>query len=155
MDIDLQEVRLEDLSKIVCRFQIGKHDQQSYPKSILVVRYEGTYRYGCQGNGDATFMFAMGNAGVKAFDPDAIILDLSELSYQWGDMLDCVFGIGDEVPRPLAMVVGPGCHSALGTLIFGVRSKEDACQQEEIFDTLEDAWAYITDKLDEDEDQRI
>ena len=154
MDIHLQEMRLEDLSEIVCRFHVGKHPQASYPKTILVVHYEGTYRYGSRGHGDATFMFAMGNAGVNSFDPDAIILDLTALSYEWGDGLDCLFGIGDEVPRPTSMIVGPLCRQAIGTLCFGERSKKDACQYDGIFDTLEDAWNYVSEKLDANEDQR-
>ncbi len=154
MDIQLQEARLEDLSSIACRFHIGKHPQESYPKDILVISYEGKYRDGSCGNPDATFMFVMGNAGVQAYNPDAIILDMSDLHYEWGDMLDCVFDVGDEKPCPSAIVVGDGCREAIGTLCFGINSKEDACQHEEIFDTLEDAWTYVTDKLDEIEDQR-
>lgn len=154
MDIQLTDVRFEDLSEIACRFQIGTHQGTSYPRKILVIQFAGTYRVGSSGNPDASFMFAMGNAAVEAFGPAAVILDMSQLSYEWGDMLDCVFDIGGHLRLPSSVIVGPQCREAIGTLCFGINSKEDACQHEEIFDTLEDAWQYVTNKLDEIEDQR-
>lgn len=155
MKIHLQDIQLKDLSEIDCRFQIGTYEGRSYPRRILVIHFVGKYRVGSEGNPDASFMFAMGNAGVEAFDPHAVILDMSQLSYEWGDMLDCAFDIGSQQHLPSSVIVGPHCREAIGTLCFGIHSEEDACQHEEIFDTLEDAWKYVTEKLDANEDQRI
>lgn len=154
MELQLNDVQLEDLSDITCRFQIGTHQGASFARKVLVISFAGTYRDGAKGNPDGSFMFAMGNAGVEAFDPAAIVLDMSDLVYQWGDMLECVFDVGGQRRLPSSIVVGPQCRVAIGTLCFGIHSKKDACQQDEIFDTLEDAWNYVTEKLDEFEDQR-
>ena len=85
-------------------FWTKEHPGKSYAKHVLVICFEGTYHDGSSGNPDASFMLSMGNAGVQAFNPDAIILDLSALKYEWGDEMDCVFGIGGD--RKVAY--GPG-----------------------------------------------
>ena len=84
MPLDLNQVRLEALSDIRYSFWTGKHPSHSYERSVLVIRFEGTYRFGSGGNPDATFMRSMGEAAVKAFAPDALIIDLSALSYYLG-----------------------------------------------------------------------
>jgi hypothetical protein len=155
MAIELNEVRLEELSDINFSFWIGKHPGESYEKSVMVVRFEGVYRIGSGGNSDATFMVAMGNAGVEAFEPDAIIIDLSSLAYEWGDMMDSVFGIGSDRKVPTAIIVGEQCRPAIGTLCFGVNSTKDACEHDDIFDSLEAAWSYVTRLLNENDKPAI
>src|SRR3954471_21675480 len=61
--------------------------------TILVVRFAGTSGAGCGGNDDATFMSAIIAAGIEAWHPDALVLDLQNLAYQWGD----------RMTRPLTM----------------------------------------------------
>lgn len=152
---DLKEIRLASLSDVLYSFHVGNHPGKSYDETVLVIRFAGTYRIGSAGNPDATFMSAMGNAGVEAFDPDVIVIDLSDLTYEWGDMLEMVFSIGDTLNRPSAVVVAEGCRAAIGTLCFGVNSEKDACEQEWIFDSLEAAWNYVTTLLDEGERPKI
>jgi len=148
---DLQQVRLEDLSDVRYSFWIGKHPGKQYPRDVLVIRFEGTYRIGSEGNPDAAFMVAIGNAGVYAFNPDAIITDLSALTYEWGDEMAGVMDIGcDRRNKPTSLVVGSNCRQAIGTLCFGVNSTNDACERESIFDSLDDAWKYVTKLLDEE-----
>lgn len=147
----LKEFALDSLSDIRCSYWIGSHPGKSYDRDVLVVRFEGVYRIGSAGNDDATFMVSLGNAGVDALDPDAIIIDLSRLNYKWGDMMDSVFGIGGERELPMALVVGVDCRYAIGTLCFGENSKTDACEKEWIFDSLDDAWQYTTKLLDDGE----
>ncbi|WP_277815971.1 MULTISPECIES: hypothetical protein [Lysinibacillus] len=39
---------------------------------------------------------------MEAWDPDAIIIDLQDLNYEWGDMLEYVFDIrADKYPNKL------------------------------------------------------
>lgn len=152
---ELKQLRLEALSDVGYSFWAGKHPGKSYERDVLVIRFEGVYRFGSGGNPDATFMLAMGNAGVQAFEPEAIITDLSALSYEWGDMMDSVFGIGGDLKATTAIVVGKQCREAIGTLCFGVDSTKDACEQEWIFDSLDAAWNYVTKLLDEGEQPPI
>ncbi len=149
MALDLKQVRLEELSDVRYSFWIGKHPGKRYPRDVLVIRFEGTFGFGSGGNADAAFMTAIGNAGIHAFDPHAIITDLSALSYEWGDMMESVIDIGHDRNAQTALVVGSKCRKAIGTLCFGMNSTNDACERESIFDSLDDAWQYVTKLLDE------
>jgi hypothetical protein len=149
MALDLKQVRLEDLSDVRNSFWIGKHPGKPNPKKVLVIRFEGTFGIGSGGNDDADFMVAIGNAGIHAFGPHAIITDLSALSYEWGDMMGSVIDIGHDRRTPTALVVGSKCRQAIGTLCFGENSTNDACERESIFDSLNEAWQYVTTLLDE------
>ena len=68
----------------------------------------------------------------------AVILDLSEIEYKWGDMMDLVFNIGSnqyvDAEFPVALVIGENCSEAIGTLIHGIDSKESATTEDWIFD---------------------
>lgn len=146
----LNPLDLHALSAVQVRFSTGEIPAHKYPHAVLVIHFSGTYQSGSRGNSDATYMVAIGNACIKAIDPDAVILDLSELDYQWGDRMAAVMDIGGsdrDMPFPLAIVVGPKCREAIGTLCFGVNSKTDVCQHEHIFDDLADAWAYLDEEF--------
>lgn len=142
----LETKTLESLSDISVTFSLGEHPCRSYPRTVLVMSCNGSFGIGSAGNADATFLVAMGKAGLEAFGPDGIVLDLRELSYEWGDMLDAVFGVAGELP--LAVVVGERCRIAIGTLCFGENSATDATEEDWIFDSLSDAWSYVTKLLD-------
>lgn len=156
--IELTPRSLEELSDVRVAFFQGTAGASG--RSVLVIRFSGTYRVGCQGNPDAAFMTAMGKAGLEAFDATGLLLDLSELDYRWGDMLDLVLALGDdppgplarlfgERPRPRAVLVGPRCRVAIGTLLFGLADPRDPTEREGYFDRLEDAWAWLGAKHDE------
>jgi hypothetical protein len=151
----LEQVTLESLSDIHCTFFTGIHAGKPYERRILVTRFVGTYRIGSGGNPDATYMVAVGNAGVEAFNPDALIIDLADLSYEWGDEMDCVFNIGESRKIPVGLVVGEKCRHAIGTLCFGVNSTTDPCEKAWIFDALDGAWNYVSGLLDEGETPEI
>lgn len=147
----LKELKLASLSDVRCTFHLGDHPGKTYGKTVLVIRFTGTYRVGSAGNPDATFMMAMGNTGVEVSHPHAIVIDLSGLTYSWGDMLEGVLSIGRTPDRPSAVVVGKHCRVAVGTLLFGENSTKDICEQDGYFDLLEPAWRYVTSMLDESE----
>ena len=145
----LESQTLESLSDLSVTFSLGNHPCESYPRTVLVMGCSGAYGVGSAGNPDATFLMAMGKAGIEAFGPHGMILDLSELTYEWGDMLEAVFGIAGD--KPMAVVVGEQCRVAIGTLCFGETSTTDACEEQWIFDSLSDAWNYVANLLDEGE----
>lgn len=146
----LETQTLESLSDIKVSFQIGKHPGKSYERDVLVVQYSGTYGIGSGGNSDAVYMTAMGKAAIEAFDPDALILDMTRLSYEWGDLIEQVFDVGEN-RAPVALIVGENCRIAIGTLCFGENSTTDACEEDWIFDSLNDAWKFVTKLVDDGE----
>jgi hypothetical protein len=114
----LQERTLGEESDIRVRYFVSPVDKSG--RDILVIRYSGVYGYGSAGNPDAHHMYAMAMAGVAAFEPSAVIHDLTELQYEWGDMLELVFNVPAElVDMPFAIVTGSNCDEAVRTLLFG------------------------------------
>lgn len=147
---NLQKVSLSDLSDIKVEYYIGVSDVLDY-KEVLVIKYSGTYGLGSAGNADATYMSAMGKAAIEAWEPNAVIFDLQELDYEWGDRLEYVFGIGvdkyaDE-PFPVAVIVGLGCEEAVRTLLLGVNSKEPVSSTGWVFKDFKKAWTFINEEL--------
>lgn len=146
---ELKPVSLDELSDIRCTCFLGKHPTKTYSKRILVIRFEGTYRFGSSGKTDADFIGAMGRAAVHAFDPAGQITDFSALGYEWGDnMSEVVCGFGDDQPMPYGLVVGDGCRAGLGTLFSDGRGTSHLFDTEWVFDSLEKAWKYVTQQLD-------
>jgi hypothetical protein len=146
--MELEEIKLSDLSQIQCKFL---HGESSNRRSILVVKFTGQYRDGSLGNPDAGFMNAMIIAALTAWEPSAAIIDLSQLKYVWGDMLEVVFPgdageIGD-VHIPTVLIVGDECREAIRTLMFGVNSTKSLSEVEWVHESLNDAWADIERRL--------
>ncbi|WP_276918974.1 hypothetical protein [Aneurinibacillus aneurinilyticus] len=120
---------------------------------IMLITFKGYYRTGSAGNSDAMYMRTMGEAALIAWEPSGAILDMSQLTYKWGDKLEIVFDTGaryfyDE-PFPTAVVVGPNCEEAVRTLLLGMDSKEPIESVEWVFKDLEAACNYIEQKLEE------
>ena len=154
--MELKRRLLEDESDVLASFWVPENQNTSVRENqLLVIRYHGVYRNGSEGNPDAAYMAAIGRAAIEVFEPAAVVIDLCDLSYQWGDMLDSVWNIGRdpvwETQLPCAVVVGDKCRAAVGTLIFGAGSTTDACEEEFVFDTLVAAIAYVTAKRSQDE----
>ncbi len=119
LELDLKEQFLTGSGSVFIRFFLVPSEKRPYLK-VLVIRYWGVYPFGSGGNADARYMHAMAKAAVAAFMPWGVVHDFSELRYEWGDMLELVFGVGPEVePSPVAIVVGPGCEEAIRTLCHG------------------------------------
>ncbi|MEM1182745.1 MAG: hypothetical protein AAGM22_30655 [Acidobacteriota bacterium] len=143
----LETLRLEDLrSSIDVSFRRGPSSTKPQ-LDILIVSYRGRYPFGSSGNTDAEYMHAMGLAAVHAFSPSGLIIDMSDLHYEWGDRLEKVFDIGydpvyDE-RLPTAAVVGPECRDAVRSLIVGTASEDFAGEAEWVFESLESAWSFV------------
>jgi len=146
--ISLKELNPENLSEIKVTYLMGKSRITNY-YDILTIKYSGKYRFGSAGNDDAQFMYAKGEYGINSYEPMGAILDLTELEYEWGDMMDLVFSIGSDSEFPIVIVIGEKCQKAFGTLIHGIDSKEPATTTDWIFDDFEIAWKHIEEKLEE------
>lgn len=147
---ELEKLNLSDLSQIKVEFSRGPSQNTSY-LDILIVKYVGHYLDGAAGNADARYMYAMGKAALNAFEPSGLIIDLSELKYEWGDMLEIVFDMGAEQVYhgrfPMATVVGPECQEAIRTLIHGIDSEKSIDEIDWMFDTLDRGWNYVDSLL--------
>lgn len=150
MKVQTKQMKLEDLSNIRYEVYIGDSISVSYLE-IMILKFTGHYGFGSEGNSDAAYMNAMGKAALEAWEPGGLIIDLSDLSYEWGDRLETLFNIGNEkycdTPFPIALIVGPKSKEAIRTLLLGIDSKQEIEEIGWIFNCLDEAWEYIERKL--------
>jgi hypothetical protein len=119
----------------------------SAPNTIhrtLVAKFSGKYRDGSKGNPDAAFMRGVLQTACRLWWHTAVIIDLSDLEYHWGDRIEMLFNPLENAI--LAIVVGPKCRKALSTLVFGLDTDRDITEHKQFFDSLEQAFEY-TQKL--------
>jgi hypothetical protein len=141
---NIRELNFQDLSDI--QVDLFKGTSEISRRDMIVIKFKGVYRLGSGGNGDAQYMYAMGKAALAAWYCAGVILDWSELDYQWGDLLEKVLDIGAhqyvDAPFPTAVVVGPQCEEAVRTLL-GLDSKGTIEDIGFVFRDLTSACHYI------------
>ncbi|MEM7558071.1 MAG: hypothetical protein AAF394_03030 [Planctomycetota bacterium] len=109
--------------------------------SFLHLAFTGTYRAGAQGTPDAHYITGILKVAEAAWFPSATILDLSELTYEWGDEMARILDT-DRIHR-FAIIVGNKCRRAMATLKFGMATSDDITSTANIFDSFNDAYAYL------------
>jgi hypothetical protein len=159
MDIVTKQLKLEELSDLKYEVHMGDSQAVNYC-SIMILKFMGEYGFGSSGNSDAIYMCAIGEAVVEAWEPDGLILDFSELVYEWCDLIERVIDIGKaksgRIPFPVALVVGEQSEEAIRTLILGEYSEEPMDDIDWVHRDLNSAWAFIEEKLMEyDRDKRL
>lgn len=158
MNISTNQKKLEDLSEIEYEVHIGSSNEVNYLK-IMILKFIGEYGFGSAGNSDAKYMRAMGEAVLEAWNPGGLILDLSDLSYEWGDQLEDVFYIGSykyrDKPFPIALIVGDKSEEAVRTLIVGINSTKALNEIGWVFRDLSSAWEFVEAKLKEYDLQKL
>ena len=112
------EHRFGDLSQLEYRIQTcrlgGKHHA-----TAMILGFSGRYGVGSAGNGDSEFMRITSLAALSAWRVHAVVFDLRQLKYEWGNGIWSVFGHGidpsgvDEMP--VAMVVSDLCRNGFST----------------------------------------
>jgi hypothetical protein len=107
----------------------------------------GTYKTGSAGTPDAYHIAGMMAYAQERYFNREWILDLSELSYVWGDDMDLVLGM-DNIPNInlLATVVGPGCMEAISTLSNPQAEPRDCLKDEGTFESVAEAYTYLRSK---------
>ncbi len=150
-------IRLDESSAIIVSF--GRIDRAPLTSphirspDILVVTFSGKYRYGSAGNADADYMRAMAEAGIYATSPTALILDFTELAYEWGDKIDWVLNAGTDQHGdsffPMAVVIDDGCSDGLQSLIRGIDSSNPIDDNETFFWSIDDAVAHVYKQIDD------
>ena len=112
------ERHFEDLSGIRCRMYTSEFGTEYHPVA-LILAFSGTYRIGSEGNGDATYMVGIRRAAMAAWHADALVYDLRELRYEWGNAIWALFqgGFGDGDLRgiPSALVISDLCHDGFSS----------------------------------------
>ena len=122
MAILLEPVSLGESTTIRVRFFLGR-SQRAGARKILVIKYDGICRSGDDGEPDGRFMLAMGKAGLTAWEPDGLVLDLTDLEcVHRVDGLTSLLYIGEGVfgeNMPQAVVVGPRSEQAIRPFFEG------------------------------------
>src|SRR5258708_1355025 len=135
----LQSIRLEDLSTLKYAFFSCSFLEQPH-LIALIVAFEGEYGNGSRGNNDATFMEALSRAALAAWSPTALILDLRQLTYQWGDELLKAIQVGQDRyfdgPFPTAIVISEKNSEGLTSLVLHEMASDPAVW---LFNSLDEA----------------
>jgi hypothetical protein len=136
-DMDLSEHRFDELSRLQYRIFScslgGKHHAKA-----LVLKFSGVFGDGSEGNGDGDFMLAITRAATLVWHSNAVVFDLRELTYEWGDSIWRIFGRGIEPSGteglPCALVISDLCRGGFST-----------CQSivPRMFDDLESAIGFV------------
>jgi len=140
MNIKLYDLE-EDVS-IKCK--IGNIPIENTYTSIGYFKVTGTYKAGSAGTSDAYHISGMMAYAQSRYFNRYWIVDLSELSYVWGDDIDMIFNMGgDPKVDKCAHVVGPECIAAISTLGNLNASHRDCLKGEGMFDNISEAYSYI------------
>jgi hypothetical protein len=139
--MNLRPVRIGDETSLRCEFQLETSGRNSFCYT-LIARFSGEYRIGSGGKPDARFIAGMTRMAVAIWHPAALVLDLSELRYEWGDDMRDLLP-PSEGHMKSAVVVGPGCARAIATLLWGVDTQKAATEADFIFDNVEAAWESV------------
>lgn len=110
---------------------------------VMVLKFVGDYQVGSRGNPDADFMVAILGAALSRLGPDAVVFDLTELAYQWGNSLlrifDCLDRWDSEDPIGCAIAGGPGSLAGLESLLTPAGSSRPALLQEDLESAVQHA----------------
>lgn len=93
-----------------------------------VIQFTGSFGHGSNGNGDAAYMIAIRDYIIDCVLPCAIVFDLRELNYEWGNTIWSMF----RCDEPFATLVSDKCS---GFQTCGVAKP--------MFDNLEAALEYL------------
>jgi hypothetical protein len=141
MAMKLQQVRLEDETSLRCELQLETTGRNPFCYT-LIVKFAGDYRDGSAGKPDLRFMVGTTKMAAAIWQPAALVLDLSELRYEWGD--DLIELVSPTVAgKKMAVVVGPKCARAIATLLWGTETQREATEADFIFANVEAAWQAV------------
>jgi len=136
----LRQVRIEEETRLVHEFRLETSGRNSFCYS-LIAKFSGEYRPGSEGRPDADYMVGMTKLAVAVWHPAALVLDLSELRYEWGD--EMAWLLPPAVGCRAAVVVGPLCSGAIATLMWGLETQKPSTDADFVFETVEEAWEFV------------
>ncbi len=143
--MQLQPIWLDRATDIRYEFQLETTGKNRFHYT-LIAKFIGTYRPGSEGSPDAHFICGIAQTAVSMWGPGGLILDLREISYVWGDEMYMVLDGDSWAHIPTAVVGSSACLPAIGTLLYGIDSKQPATDTGNIFESVEAAWEYVRKK---------
>ncbi|WP_130617189.1 hypothetical protein [Dyella amyloliquefaciens] len=117
-------------------------DGQHPGRRALIVEFSGQYRDGPLGNMDAHFIRGVIELVSEMWQHSSLVIDLSGLNYQRGDMID--FCLVSPRDKPVAVVVGPGCDHSLGRIWFGDVDGQCESANDGVFHSLAAALNHLS-----------
>jgi hypothetical protein len=108
-----------------------------YMVDILLVKFSGEYRPGSLGKRDLGYMTGMVKLGIDVWDPFKIAIDIQDVTYEWGDDMQLLFGAPDHLKT--VVIVGENNRRAISTLMLGMDTEEDIVDNKFFFDDFENA----------------
>ena len=100
---DPVELKTPDIKYRVLIYELGDEGDEL---EAAVLQFSGAYGYGSLGNGDAIYMIAIRDFIVELVNPCALIFDLRELQYEWGNAIWAMFQCAE---LPFATIVSDKC----------------------------------------------
>ena len=97
-----KEFKPSEIKFSAATYELGEDGDEL---EALVIKFSGSYGYGSAGYGDAMYMIAIRDYLVNCIFPYAIVFDLRELSYEWGDNIWDMF----RCDEPFATLVSDRC----------------------------------------------
>jgi hypothetical protein len=151
----VSEVKFEDLSHISYRMLLREQlpiETNTRGARILVIEFKGKHGIGSEGNNDSLFMATTIRAAMNVWYVDGLVLDFSDLVYEWGNSIGDVLLAGKSVlgrKFPTALVVSessrPGFESAHP---FYAAESQGGGQTKWLFDDLDSAAVYIKEEFE-------
>ena len=131
----LKKVNLEETwNGMTCEF-FTQNLRDTHLIDILHIKFSGTYRLGSAGKTELGYMTGNYELGKAIWRPFKIILDISNVEYEWGDDMELLLDISD--PKSSVIIVGDKNRKAISTLIYGIDTKKDIVDNKFYFDNLE------------------
>jgi len=113
-------------------------------RTVLVLAFDGQYLPGAMGNRNASFMIKTIRNELENWKPYGLILDFRQLEYEYGDMMDGVLQVAENI------FLGASCPTVVVTsklnrdgLIGLVVSVMGDTVSRWLFNTIDDALAAI------------
>ena len=151
--MDLTEHRFDDLSDI--QYRIYTCDISAKRRATaMVLAFSGTFGVGSAGNNDGVFMRMVTYSALSVWRSHAVVFDLRELTYTWGDKIAETFGCGVDPSGvedlPYATVISGRCRQGFSTCMSLVEPAFD--DVESALDNLRPRAQAALDKLWADAD---
>jgi hypothetical protein len=124
--MSIHEVNLCDLSSLRSRTYICEFGGEHNPEA-LIFEFSGRYGIGSGGNDAAAYMGAVKSAWLAVRHVHALVFDLRQLEYEWGNAIWSVFRWGyddsslqlqEDGPKavfPTALVISDLCRKGFST----------------------------------------
>lgn len=117
--------------------------------TAVCLKCAGTYRVGSSGKPEARAIYEAACSSLEQASADALLLDYTELHYEWGDDMWLTFQVdhpSNDQELPFAVVVGDSCKDAIKSLLESDGGYDDWLHSGYVFFSKSIALAYLSDE---------